>query len=95
MLKSMGSEPISSVMLRSVKMVPRLGFVSYHAATSWGSVCCSTLHSAQPVFCVSPCRAAFRSLRNTVPEETGVGGVPQKSVCGSRLSVTTYLRALS
>ena len=26
---------------------------------------------------------------------SGVGGVPQKSVCGSRLSVTTYLRALS
>ena len=94
MLKSSISSPISSATLLSVKMVPKDGLHMYHASLSRGSVFFSTPHSAQPVFSVSPDSAALRSLVNTVPLDIGVGGVPQKSVCGFKLSVTTYFSAL-
>ena len=92
MLKSILSVPISSVTERSVNTVPNDGLVKYHASLSLGSVSWSTLHSAQPLFSASPLKTVLRYLTNTVPLDTGVGGVPQNIVCGFLLSVTTYFK---
>ena len=95
MLKSNSSSPISSRILRSVRIVPNDGFVSYHASTSFTSVMFSTDHSAQPVLLVLPANVFSRICVNTVPEDTIVGGVPQKIVCGFGDDDTTYFSVVS
>ena len=52
-----------------------------------------TDHSAQPEYFAWPNRHDLRYLTKTVPEETGVGGVPHMTVIGLLLSVTVYLSA--
>ena len=93
MLKSRSSSPISSRIARSFRWYPRDGFVSYQASRSRGSTISGTDHSAHPAFAFSPESVAALYFTNTVPELTGVGGVPQNIVCGFLLSVTVYFRA--
>ena len=93
MLKSISSVPTSSSTDRSVNIVPSEGLVKYQSSLSLISDCSETDHSAQPVFFVPPSRAALRRSVKTVPDEIGVGGVPQNIVCGLLESVTTYLSA--
>ena len=82
-MKSRRSVPISALIFRSVRIVPRLGLVRYQRdLSSMSSGSSSTPHSAQPASKPFPASSRSRSSEKTVPALTAVLGVPHMRICG-------------